>query len=91
MRVGSIVQIVIIFVLITALIIGNAIVLEPQMESNITGLQAYFEEVLNFHPFAQSDDQLNLSRQGGHAVRFLYARISVLHTVGVSGSVYDGA
>ncbi|MBQ8415132.1 MAG: glycoside hydrolase family 3 C-terminal domain-containing protein [Clostridia bacterium] len=65
MRVGSIVQIVIIFVLITALIIGNAIVLEPQMESNITGLQAYFEEVLNFHPFAQSDDQLNLSRQGG--------------------------
>ena len=65
MKAGSIVQIVIILLLITALVIGNTIVLEPQMESNITGLQAYFEEVLNFHPFAQSDDQLNLSRQSG--------------------------
>ena len=65
MRSSSIVQIVVIMVLITALIIGNVIVLEPQMESNITGLQAYFEEVLNFHPFGTNDSAINASRAEG--------------------------
>lgn len=65
MKVIHIVQFIVIGVLITALIIGNVIVLEPQMESNITGLQGLFEEVLNFHPFPQDSEMLNQSRQGG--------------------------
>ena len=65
MKAGHIVQFVIIAVLITALVVGNTIVLEPQMESNITGLQAMFEEVLNFHPFPQDTDTINAARKGG--------------------------
>ena len=65
MKIGHIIQMIIIFVLITALVVGNNIVLEPQMASNIDGLQAYFEEVLNFHPFPQSTDTINAARQGG--------------------------
>jgi len=65
MKIGHIVQFVIIIVLIIALVVGNNIVLEPQMASNIDGLQAYFEEVLNFHPFPQSTDTINAARQGG--------------------------
>ena len=65
MKAGHIVQFVIIIVLITALVVGNTIVLEPQMESNITGLQAMFEEVLNFHPFPQDTNTINQARQGG--------------------------
>ena len=42
MKIRQIVQIVVIAILITALVIGNVIVLEPQMASNITGLQAFF-------------------------------------------------
>ena len=65
MKVGQIVQLVVIAILITALVIGNVIVLEPQMASNITGLQALFEEVLNFHPFAVSSNTINEARKGG--------------------------
>ena len=65
MKVRQIVQLVIIAVLITALVIGNVIVFEPQMASNITGLQAYFEEVLNFHPFAANSNTINEARKGG--------------------------
>ena len=65
MKAGHLIQMIIIAVLITALVIGNNIVLEPQMASNIDGLQAYFEEVLNFHPFPQSTDTINQARQGG--------------------------
>lgn len=65
MKVGQIVQIVVIAILITALVIGNVIVFEPQMASNITGLQALFEEVLNFHPFAGNSNTINEARKGG--------------------------
>ena len=65
MKISQIVQLVVIAILIIALVIGNNIVLEPQMASNITGLQGYFEEVLNFHPFPQDSSMLNESRQGG--------------------------
>ena len=65
MKVRQIVQLVIIAILVTAIVIGNVIVLEPQMESNITGLQAYFEEVLGFHPFAVSSNTINEARKGG--------------------------
>ena len=65
MKVRQIVQIVVIGILITALVIGNVIVLEPQMASNITGLQAFFEEVLNFHPFAVNSNTVNEARKGG--------------------------
>ena len=65
MKIGQIVQIVIIAILITALVIGNVIVFEPQMASNITGLQAFFEEVLNFHPFAVDSNTINEARKGG--------------------------
>ena len=65
MKVIHVIQMVVIAVIITALVVGNVIVLEPQMESNITGLQAYFEEVLNFHPFATSDSTINAARAEG--------------------------
>ena len=65
MKVGQIVQLVVIALLITALVIGNVIVFEPQMASNITGLQAFFEEVLNFHPFAANSNTVNEARKGG--------------------------
>ena len=65
MRVSHVIQMVLIAIIITALVVGNVIVLEPQMESNITGLQAYFEEVLNFHPFATSDSTINAARAEG--------------------------
>ncbi len=65
MRKSQLVQVIVIFVLITALVVGNCIVLEPQMESNITGLQAYFEEVLNFHPFGSNNNTINEARKGG--------------------------
>ena len=65
MKIGHVIQFVIIISLIVALVVGNNIVLEPQMASNIDGLQAYFEEVLNFHPFPQSTDTINQARQGG--------------------------
>ncbi len=65
MKIGQIVQIVVIAILITALVIGNVIVLEPQMASNVTGLQAFFEEVLNFHPFAANSNTINEARKGG--------------------------
>ena len=65
MKIGQIVQVVIIAILITALVIGNVIVFEPQMASNITGLQALFEEVLNFHPFAVDSNTINEARKGG--------------------------
>ena len=65
MRVSHLVQMIVIAVIIIALVVGNTIVLEPQMESNITGLQAYFEEVLNFHPFATSDNAINAARAEG--------------------------
>ena len=64
MKVGQIVQIVVIAILITALVIGNVIVFEPQMASNITGLQALFEEVLHFHPFAANSNTINEARNG---------------------------
>ncbi len=65
MKISHVIQMIVILVLITALVIGNTIVLDPQMESNITGLQAYFEEVLNFHPFPQDTDAINAARAGG--------------------------
>ncbi|MBO7273916.1 MAG: glycoside hydrolase family 3 C-terminal domain-containing protein, partial [Clostridia bacterium] len=65
MKVRQFVQLVIIALLVTALVIGNIIVFEPQMASNITGLQAFFEEVLNFHPFAASSNTINEARKGG--------------------------
>ncbi len=65
MKVRQIIQLVVIAILITALVIGNVIVLEPQMASNITGLQAYFEEVLGFHPFAANSSTINEARKGG--------------------------
>ncbi len=65
MKASHLIQMIVIAVLITALVVGNVIVLEPQMESNITGLQAYFEEVLNFHPFATSDSTINAARAEG--------------------------
>ena len=65
MKIGQIIQIVVIAILVTALVIGNVIVFEPQMASNITGLQAYFEEVLNFHPFAANTNTINEARKGG--------------------------
>ena len=65
MSIGHIIQFLIIAVLITALVVGNTIVMDPQMESNITGLQSYFEEVLNFHPFPQDTDVMNASRAEG--------------------------
>ena len=65
MKVRQIVQLVVIAILITALVIGNVIVLEPQMASNITGLQALFEEVLGFHPFAVNSNTINEARKGG--------------------------
>ena len=65
MKIGQIVQVVVIFVLITALVIGNVIVFEPQMASNITGLQSYFEEVLGFHPFPVDSNTINEARKGG--------------------------
>ena len=65
MKAGHLIQMIIIAILITAIVVGNTIVLEPQMASNIDGLQAYFEEVLNFHPFPQSTDTINQARQGG--------------------------
>ncbi len=65
MKIGQIVQIVVIVILITALVIGNVIVFEPQMASNITGLQALFEEVLGFHPFAVNSSTINEARKGG--------------------------
>lgn len=65
MKISHLVQMIVILVLVVALVIGNTIVLDPQMESNITGLQAYFEEVLNFHPFPQDTDAINAARAGG--------------------------
>jgi beta-glucosidase len=65
MKIGQIVQLVVIAILITALVIGNVIVFEPQMASNITGLQALFEEVLHFHPFAANTNTVNEARKGG--------------------------
>ena len=65
MKIGQIIQLVVIVILITALVIGNVIVLEPQMASNITGLQALFEEVLGFHPFAANSNTINEARKGG--------------------------
>ena len=65
MKIRQIVQLVVIAILITAIVIGNVIVLEPQMASNITGLQAYFEEVLGFHPFAANSNTINEARKGG--------------------------
>ena len=65
MRVSHLVQMIVIVVLLTTFIVGNCILLEPQMESNITGLQAYFEEVLNFHPFETSDNTINEARKEG--------------------------
>ena len=65
MKIAQIVQLVVIFVLITALVIGNVIVFEPQMASNITGLQSFFEEVLNFHPFPVDNNTINEARKGG--------------------------
>ena len=65
MKIGQIVQIVVIVILITALVIGNVIVFEPQMASNIPGLQALFEEVLGFHPFAVNSSTINEARKGG--------------------------
>ena len=65
MKIGQIVQVVIIAILITALVIGNVIVFEPQMASNITGLQSMFEEVLGFHPFAVDSNTINEARKGG--------------------------
>ena len=65
MKIGQIVQVVVIFLLITALVIGNVIVFEPQMASNITGLQSYFEEVLGFHPFPVDSNTINEARKGG--------------------------
>ena len=65
MKVRQIVQLVLIVILVAALVVGNVIVWEPQMASNITGLQAYFEEVLNFHPFAANSNTINEARKGG--------------------------
>ena len=65
MKAGHLIQMIIIAVLITALVVGNTIVLEPQMEQNITGQQALFEEILNFHPFPQDSSTINAARQGG--------------------------
>ena len=65
MKFGQIVQVVFIMILITALVIGNVIVFEPQMASNITGLQSMFEEVLGFHPFAVDSNTINEARKGG--------------------------
>ena len=65
MKIRQIVQLVVIAILVTALIIGNVIVFEPQMASNITGLQAMFEEVLGFHPFAVNSNTINEARKGG--------------------------
>ena len=65
MKAGHLIQMIIIAILITAIVVGNTIVLEPQMASNIDGLQAMFEEVLNFHPFPQNTDTINQARQGG--------------------------
>ena len=65
MKASHLIQMIVIALIITALVVGNVIVLEPQMESNITGLQAYFEEVLNFHPFASSNSTINAARAEG--------------------------
>ena len=65
MKIRQAVQLVVIAILVTALVIGNVIVFEPQMASNITGLQAMFEEVLNFHPFAANSNTINEARKGG--------------------------
>ena len=68
MRVSHVVQMIVIFVLITALVVGNTILLEPQMEQNITGQQSLFEEILNFHPFPTDQNTVNAARAEGQAL-----------------------
>lgn len=52
-------------VLVTALGIGNSIVLEPTLAQNITGLQPLFEEWLGFSTSAGNDATINASRAEG--------------------------
>ncbi|MBQ3165935.1 MAG: hypothetical protein IJC01_01225, partial [Clostridia bacterium] len=68
MKPRHIVQMVIIGVLIVAIVIGNAIVLEPQMEQNISGQQSLFEEILNFHPFPADKNTISAARAEGQAL-----------------------
>lgn len=68
MRASHVIQMIVIVVLITALVIGNTIVLEPQMEQNITGQQSLFEEILNFHPFPADQNTINAARAEGQAL-----------------------
>ena len=68
MRTGKLIQVIVIFVLITAIVIGNVVLLEPQMEQNITGQQSLFEEILNFHPFATNESTVNAARAEGQAL-----------------------
>ena len=68
MRVSHVVQMIVILVLIATLVVGNTILLEPQMEQNITGQQSLFEEILNFHPFPADDSTINAARAEGQAL-----------------------
>ena len=68
MKPRHIVQMAIIGVLIVAIVIGNAIVLEPQMEQNISGQQSLFEEILNFHPFPADKNTISAARAEGQAL-----------------------
>ena len=68
MRAGKLIQVIVIFVLITATVIGNVVLLQPQMEQNITGQQSLFEEILNFHPFPADQNTINAARAEGQAL-----------------------
>jgi hypothetical protein len=68
MRAGKLIQVIVIFVLIAATVVGNIVLLEPQMEQNITGQQSLFEEILNFHPFPADQNTINAARAEGQAL-----------------------
>lgn len=68
MNTGKVIQVIVIFVLIIATVVGNVILLDPQMEQNITGQQSLFEEILNFHPFPADQSTINAAREEGQAL-----------------------
>jgi len=65
MKVNHLIQMVVIGVLITALVIGNIVVSDPNMESQISGVQSTMEDILNFHPFPNDSNAVNQARQSG--------------------------
>ena len=65
LKFGHVLQLATVAVLVTALTVGNSIVLEPTLAQNITGLQALFEETLGFSTAGGNDETINASRAEG--------------------------